>query len=136
MAARKSYKNDNFTKLRDTSKAGATETFTRDNVLALAKLQTACLRNNASYYGRKNRDSSITVRIYDGEDKYEETLGATEDWDLACEEMIEALWGLGAVALERRTLLAGTAGKPVEAQKQPNPTHSTGETISVNHRGS
>lgn len=117
MAPRKNYKNDTFSRLRNNDGTESADMFSTDNAESLAKLLTACLSNGASFYGRKNRDNSITIRIYDGDDKYEEVLGHTEDWDIACEEMIEALWGIAAVTVARKRMPARSAQRAQELRK-------------------
>jgi len=121
MPAKNNYRSEKYSSLRSSRNNGEEDTFTRYNMEAISKLYTACLQHGASFYSRPNRDGSITVRIYDGEAKYEEILSSREDFDLACEEMIEALYGQETVGQVRRLFLPAPPQKPVDAQKQVKP---------------
>lgn len=110
--------NEVFTSVR-TNGRNTLEAFeTQEAIQALGKLALACVQGKASLYLRANRDASLTVRIYDGDEKYEEVLSGSEDLDLAVEETIEGIWGRDTVTQVRRAAVGVASQAARGATKQ------------------
>lgn len=135
MPARKNYRTETYSSLRSKSDTTTGDLLSSDNVISLSKLIGACLSNGASCYLRKNKDTSITVRIFDQDEKYEELLTARDDWDLACEEMIDALYGAQVVAQWRRAFVGKATPELPKLRKVVNPTPSTEELPNISQNG-
>lgn len=117
MPARKRLnQSETYTTLRGTSGTARFFSLDQNTAFALAKLVYGCLVEGHSIYFRRNRDDSITVRIYAGDERYEEVISPNEDLDLASEEIVEALAGLDLVASMRRQLAPKRAERAAEAR--------------------
>ena len=58
------------------------------DAIGIAKLILGAVLSDMAVYCKKGRGGTLLVRIYDGDDKYEEVIGSEEDIEVACEEIL------------------------------------------------
>lgn len=116
-----------FKSVLDRNERGQPDKLTASQAEGLAKLMVACLKQGAALYVAPERYGTVKLRIYDGDDKYEEHMELNLTTEELCEELIEAIWDLDTVGYARRALRPAAAELPAEARKPAKPTRGSSE---------